>query len=176
MRIQARRWVWLVWVVLVWAMGSTLEAAQQKTDLVGEQTFVTNGQQWSDAQNEVWKVVRSYWHVETAEEEMTFYHADYIGWALQDPMPVDKPTTRLQMINLFLTRKSHIITIAPVGMRLFGNGTVAVACYYYTELYTNLEGERCAEQGRWTDVLMKQDGKWLLIADHGGPLASEDDD
>ncbi len=175
MRTQARRWGRLVWVVLVCAMsGSTLEAAQSKTDLVDQFTFVTNGQQWTDAQKEVWKAVQSYWQVDTIDALMDRIHPDYIGWGPVDPMPADKPTCRLQLANLMNTRKSHIITIAPAGMRLFGN--VAVACYYYTELYTNFEGKRCVEQGRWTDVLMKQDGKWLLIADHGGPLANEDDD
>jgi len=45
----------------------------------------------------------------------------------------------------------------------------------YTQLYNDSEGEQHTEQGRWTDILMKQDGKWLLIADHGGPSASADD-
>lgn len=157
-------------VVLV---STILAPAQQKTELVNQFTFVTNGQQWSDAQNEVWKVVQSYWKVNTADELMEFIHQDYIGWSPEVPMPVDKPTSRLQLTNWFNTTKSHIITIAPAGMRLFDN--VAVVCYYYTELYSDSEGKQKTEQGRWTDVLMKQDGKWLLIADHGGPNPSEED-
>jgi ketosteroid isomerase-like protein len=153
--------------------GITLEATQQNSELVDEFTFVTNGQQWSDAQNEVWKVVQSYWKVDMLDEEMAFYHDGYIGWGPTDAMPVDKPTCRLWLTDLFTSRKTHFISIAPAGMRLFGN--VAVACYYYTQVYTDSEGKRRVEQGRWTDVLMKQDGKWLLIADHGGPNPSEED-
>ena len=35
-----------------------------------------------------------------------------------------------------------------------------------------LEKEK-VEQGRWTDILIKQDDKWIMIGDHGG-ATSED--
>ncbi len=153
--------------------GSTLEAAQQNSELVDEFTLVNTGQKWSDAQNEVWKVVQAYWEVTTADGLMEFVHPEYIGWGPVDPMPVDKPTCRLWIMNEYNTRKTNIITIAPTGMKVHAN--VAIACYYYMWLYKDAEGKQKCEQGRWTDVLMKQDGKWVLIADHGGPNPSEED-
>jgi hypothetical protein len=27
--------------------------------------------------------------------------------------------------------------------------------------------------GRWTDILMKENGKWLFIGDHGGKTSKE---
>jgi hypothetical protein len=34
-------------------------------------------------------------------------------------------------------------------------------------------GTPVTEKGRWTDILMKKDGKWMRVGDHGGEI--EDD-
>lgn len=175
MERKARQWVLLVLAVLLWAITGApgLATAQQKTELVDQVTFVNTGQKWSDAQNEAWKVVQQYWRVATAEALMEHIHSEYIGWGTLDPMPVDKPTSRLWMINFFNTRKTHITTIAPAGMKIHSN--VAIAQYHYMQLYSDTDGKQKVEHGRWTDVLMKQDGKWVLIADHGGPNPIDND-
>ena len=46
---------------------------------------------------------------------------------------------------------------------------VAIAHYFYTGVYTDSKDEKTNTQGRWTDVLMKDGDKWVIIADHGGP-------
>ena len=46
---------------------------------------------------------------------------------------------------------------------------MAIVNYHYTLLYKDAEDKQQMERGRFTDILMKEDGKWLLIADHGGP-------
>jgi hypothetical protein len=153
--------------------GTALAAAQQKTELDNHVSIANTGQQWSDAQNEVWNVVLTYCRIRQADELMKYIHDEYTGWYSLDPMPVDKAPLRPWIINDENTRKTMIITIAPAGMKVFDN--IAIAHYYYMELYRDEEGKQKSEQGRWTDVLMKQDGKWLLIADHGGPGASADD-
>jgi hypothetical protein len=38
----------------------------------------------------------------------------------------------------------------------------------YTRLYKDSEGKEKREAGRWTDILMKDGNKWVLIGDHGG--------
>jgi len=45
---------------------------------------------------------------------------------------------------------------------------VALADYYYTRIYKDVEGKEKTEEGRWLDVLKKQGDKWVLIGDHGG--------
>jgi len=35
-------------------------------------------------------------------------------------------------------------------------------------LYKDMDGKQQTEQGRFTDILLKEKGKWLLIGDHGG--------
>ncbi|GBD88362.1 hypothetical protein BMS3Abin03_02297 [bacterium BMS3Abin03] len=40
--------------------------------------------------------------------------------------------------------------------------------YYYTQYAKDNEGKKKWEKGRWTDILMKKDGKWVMVGDHGG--------
>jgi hypothetical protein len=39
---------------------------------------------------------------------------------------------------------------------------------YYTQVVKDGEGKEKTQRGRWTDILVKQDGRWVLIGDHGG--------
>ncbi len=47
-------------------------------------------------------------------------------------------------------------------------GNVAIVHYYYSTLIKNVEGKERNRSGRWTDILMKQGDKWVLIGDSGG--------
>jgi len=47
-------------------------------------------------------------------------------------------------------------------------GTTAVAHYYYSTAAEDREGKRKTTHGRYTDVLVKNDGEWFFIAWRGG--------
>lgn len=81
--------------------------------------------------------------------------------------PSNKAITRLWFIDEFNNRKNEIIKIAPTGLKIHGN--VAIVNYHYSFLYRDTDDKQQMEQGRYTDILMKEKGKWLLIGDHGGP-------
>jgi hypothetical protein len=36
------------------------------------------------------------------------------------------------------------------------------------------DGKATTEKGRWTDILMKKNGKWMLVGDHGGEVKMND--
>lgn len=42
--------------------------------------------------------------------------------------------------------------------------------HYYTQVVKNAEGKEENVEGRWTDILMKQGDRWVLIGDHGGRI------
>lgn len=44
---------------------------------------------------------------------------------------------------------------------------LAYVHYYYSYLYKDAEGKEKSSFGRWTDILMKQGDKWVMIGDHG---------
>ncbi len=38
----------------------------------------------------------------------------------------------------------------------------------YSEAKETQDGKKSSESGRWTDILLKQGTKWVMIGDHGG--------
>ena len=61
--------------------------------------------------------------------------------------------------------------LRPIDIKVHGD--FAVVHYFYVEVLVDADGEETTEKGRWTDVLMKQNGKWVWIADHGGSTSDE---
>ncbi len=60
----------------------------------------------------------------------------------------------------FIEHEPHI--------ELFCGGTVAVAAYYFDCTYT-MKGKSVAMKGRDLFTLIKENGKWRVIADHFSP-------
>ena len=128
-------------------------------------------QEWSAVQMEVWKNVQAYNALADAgnvEGFMAYVHNDYLGWNNQSALPNDKAAVRKFVEYEFKTSKTLVSNIKPVGIGVFGN--VAYVHYYYSAIYKDAEGKEKSESGRWTDILLKQGTKWVLIGDHGGSV------
>jgi ketosteroid isomerase-like protein len=131
-------------------------------------------QEWSAAQKEVWKNVEAYtalWEAGNFEGYMAYFHNDYIGWSYSDAMPDNKAKTRKFLEHALKTQKPIMYDMKPVAIGVFGN--FAFADYYYVYIYKDAEGKEKSSSGRWTDILMKQGDKWLIIGDHGGRTSKE---
>ncbi len=131
-------------------------------------------QEWSAAQKEVWKNVEAYWGLYdegNLEGYMGYVHSDYMGWSYSSPLPLDKATLRKALDHDLKTSKSVLSIIKPAAIGVFG--TFAYADYVYTVIYKDAEGKEKSESGRWTDILMKQGDKWVLVGDHGGRTSKE---
>ncbi len=126
-------------------------------------------QQWSAEQQEVWKNVEAYWDRAAAgdlEGFMAYFHEDYLGWSYTSGVPGDKATARKWIAEDMKTEKTLVHTIKPVGIKVHGN--TAIVHYYWAQRVKNAEGKERNESGRWTDILIKQGSKWVMIGDHGG--------
>jgi hypothetical protein len=64
------------------------------------------------------------------------------------------------------SRKTTYLEVKPVANRIFGD--VAIVHYYYSMIYKDAEGKDKTDKGRWTDILLKQGNRWVMIGDHGG--------
>jgi len=126
-------------------------------------------QEWTDAQKEVWATVEAYNDVATkgdAQGFLSYFDDSYCGWSyiMDAPSGKDQATTA---INYWLANsKTHYHTLTPA--KIWVNGDFAFVHYYYTQYGEDSEGKKEWEKGRWTDILMKKDGKWLMVGDHGG--------
>ncbi len=131
-------------------------------------------QEWSAAQKDVWKNVEAYWALYAQgdlEGFMAYFHPDYRGWDYQDALPGTKATGRKFLDYFMKTTKTLVYDITPAAIQIYGN--VAFVHYYYTTIEKELESKAKTISGRWTDILMKQGDKWVMIGDHGGQTSKD---
>jgi ketosteroid isomerase-like protein len=132
-------------------------------------------QEWSAAQKDVWKNVEAYTALgmeKNLEGFLEYFHTDYCGWEYGDPMPTDKSDVRRFLEHTgWKTRTILTYDVKPVAIKIHGD--VAFVHYYYTTIYKDAEGKEKSSAGRWTDILMKQGNKWVMIGDHGGQTSKE---
>lgn len=157
-------------------MKKTLMAMLAVLVLVLLATTPLCAQEWSAAQKEVWKNVEAYWALDAAgnlEGFMSYFHDNYMGWDMNEPLPMDKAAVRKFIDHEYKTTKTLVYDIKPVAINVVGN--VAIVDYYYTEIVKDAEGKEKSRSGRWADVVMKQGDKWVLIGDHGGRTSKDRD-
>ena len=133
------------------------------------------GQTWSDKQLDVWNVIEDQWKT-TMEKDTTgldkYLHEKFLGWDNQNPMPQDKSSAKKW--HRYVTQNSTrlIQELYPVGIIVHGN--TAVAHYFYSQASQNRKGERKTVHGQYTDILVKENGKWRFLAWRGGDNPTND--
>lgn len=131
-------------------------------------------QEWSAAQKEIWKNVVAYWELETKQDLdgfMSYFHDDYRGWSYERALPGDKATVRKFVAVSFQTTKRLAYDIKPAAIQI--HGSIAFVHYYFNETVKDAEGKVKDYSGRWTDILMRQGDRWVLIGDHGGRTSKD---
>ena len=126
-------------------------------------------QQWSPEQLEVWKAVQTYTDLANkgnVEGFLSYFDNSFLGWPYGSDA-VHNKDERAAWIKYYLPLSTNLVsTITPEAIWVKDN--FAFVHYYYSDVSKNSEGKVSAESGRWTDILMKKDGKWIMIGDHGG--------
>jgi ketosteroid isomerase-like protein len=102
---------------------------------------------------------------------MEYFHQDYTGWDDNSPLPTTKEDSRKWLTYYMQGGKIGVYDIKPVAIKVYGD--FAFVHYYYS-LVMEKDGKKEAENGRWTDILMKQGTKWVMIGDNGGSAKKED--
>ena len=128
-----------------------------------------SAQQWTEEQKEVWKGVETYWAAGMSDNPMDFlnyFDDSYYGWSYENGAPTTKADAQKSLSYWITKGKEVLYTITPA--RIWVNGNFAYVHYYYTQVSEGKDGKPLTERGRWTDILMKKDGKWVMVGDHGG--------
>lgn len=130
----------------------------------------SEAQEWSKEQQDVWAGVEKYWAVAAsgdAEAFLTYFDESYVGWNYQSKVPQTKANTAKWIKYGFSKSTSVLYTLTPVA--IWVKGDFAYVDYFFAEVEKNNEtGKNEPRAGKWTDILMKKDGKWVIIGDHGG--------
>ena len=129
------------------------------------------GQELSPEQQEVWRFIERCQEGLSSESEAAFdcFHEDFLGWAYLDLVPRTAEAERKFSRLRFETTETRAYDLRPIGIRV--NGNFAVAHYYLQSVVRGQDGQDVEERIRWTDVLLKENGRWHWMADHGGPIA-----
>ena len=133
--------------------------------------FVCNiqAQQWTAEQKDVWAGVEAYWDVFMSSNPTDFLNYiddSYYGWDNENDAPNIKADVK-KALN-YWTTKGKVVLYRITPARIWVNGNFAYVHYYYEQVFEGTDGKPTTERGRWTDILMKKDGKWILVGDHGG--------
>ena len=122
----------------------------------------------SPEQQEVWKVEQQQWKMDAAKDVSwieTLAHPNLRYWETGAPMPRDRASQAME--SLLLGELDHPRTgDLPISATITGN--VAVVQYNYMIARENYKKDRETVTGHYTDVLIKEGGRWLFIAWAGG--------
>ena len=133
-------------------------------------TGFTSAQQWTAEQQEVWAGVESYWKINESNpmDFLSYFDDSYLGWSYSDEAPGTRDDAVKSYTYWTKQWKRQFHTLIPA--RIWVDGNFAFVHYYYSEVTENDKGKPSSEKGRWTDILMKKNGKWMLVGDHGGEI------
>lgn len=129
-----------------------------------------NAQNWTDEQKDVWAGVEKYWEAGASGDVnsfMEYFDDSYSGWSYSSKVPQSKASSKKWIEEDMKNNTSVLYSITPVS--IWVKGDFAFVHYYYSQIDKNKETSKNRNSdGNWTDILMKKDGKWLLVGDHGG--------
>ena len=146
---HARTWL----VVLCLALLPTLASAQT----------------WNAEQQEVWKLEEQQWQM-SKDKDVSWIdkmvHPNISYWDVDQPGPQNKAS--LQRWNRYNNANATVLEqeLFPISLTITGN--IAVVQYRYSVARENYKKERETSTGKYTDVLVKEGGRWLFIAWSGG--------
>jgi type II secretory pathway pseudopilin PulG len=128
-----------------------------------------SAQTWSAEQQEIWKLEEQQWQM-AKDKDLTWIdkmvHPSLSYWDIDQPSPQNKAS--LGRWNRYNNTTATVLEqeLFPISVTITGN--VAVVHYRYTIARESYKKERETFTGRYTDVLVKEGGRWLFIAWAGG--------
>ena len=128
-----------------------------------------SAQTWTPEQKEAWAFEEQQWQMSRDHDSSwidKMVHPNVRYWDNDQPAPQDKAS--LTRWNRYTSASNNVLEqeLFPVSMTITGN--LAVAQYHYQTARENYKKERETVRGHYTDILLKENGKWWFIAWAGG--------
>lgn len=126
-------------------------------------------QQAASDQAAVWAVIEDQWERNERGDANwidELLSADFVGWPQQSPAPQTKSSVR--MWDAFSSKQMETLEHELFPLSIVVHGDMAIAHYLYTNATRDKKGEVKVSNGRYTDVLVKDEGAWKFISWHGG--------
>ena len=123
----------------------------------------------ADDQAAVWAAVEEIWVAEERGDDDwvdTMLTGDFMGWPAVSPAPRSKASTRLWARFDADQTKGLAHELYPLSIVVHGD--MAVVHYLYTMAIQTKDRQTVTSNGRYTDVLVRDDTGWKFISWHGG--------
>ena len=127
------------------------------------------GDQALDDQAAVWAAVEALWTAEERGDDKwveEMLSADFVGWPNSSPAPRSKSSVR--MWNKFDQEQTNGIAHELYPLSIVVHGDMAIVHYLYTNAVQTKAKKTDISNGRYTDVLVRDDGAWKFISWPGG--------
>jgi len=127
---------------------------------------------WTKEQMEVLAFEEACVTTNDVDEFMGCFHKDFVGWGLGSQVPTSTTDRLKLMADGFENYESDSLLFKPISVIVKGN--MAVISYIQTTKSKNKNTDEVEySTQRWTDVCLKEGGKWTWIADHGVDISSD---
>ena len=133
-------------------------------------SFPAAAQDWSPAQQEVWEFEKACWRDRTPEFVDKCFHSDFQGWGVGSSVPTNKADRGVTSERRRVTEDNVYLFLKPIAITVHGDMATALYIATFTDK-NKVTGEEKTVTERWTDVLVKDGGKWFWIADHGADIS-----
>jgi ketosteroid isomerase-like protein len=130
-------------------------------------------QQWSAEEREVWQALEQCTARSVQKDiqgVLACTHDNFTGWWSEDLVPRTKNTTRTFAPIDYEDNTVRAYELRPTAIRVFGN--CAIVHYYLQAAVRGKDGKDTTYRVRWTDVMLKEGGRWRWIGDAGGPAST----
>jgi hypothetical protein len=131
-------------------------------------TGIASAQQWTEEQKEIWRTVQYYSSLYNSNNMGEFYNYfdnSYWAWNYDGAALLNKDKRSKEMNYWAPYAKENSYFITPFKIRI--NGNFAYADFIYKKISDSKNGKIISDVGHYTDLLMKINGKWLIVSDHG---------
>ena len=127
-------------------------------------------QELSREQQEVWQFIQTCnEHFANRDEAaiLDCFHDDFSGWLYGDTVPRSKQSIT-KFLPFDLETENLAYDLRPISIRVFGD--FAIVHYSLVAASRGSNGEVVWENMIWTDVMLKERGRWQWVGDHGGTV------
>lgn len=127
----------------------------------------------NEIEQEVWQVVSDMnrlWAGDGSTEELkNYFHHDMDAITSTDHDRIEGRDACLAAWKAFVdTTQVHYFREIDPKVRIYGDGTSAVVTYYF-DMSFDMSGQTIKSSGRDMFVLVKENGKWWIVADQFSP-------
>jgi len=127
---------------------------------------------WSKEQMEVLKFEEACVTTNNVDEFMGCFHKDFVGWGQGSTVPTSKADRMKSAVDRFENSESESMLFKPLSVIV--KGDMAVISYIDSGKSTNKTTKEVEySTSRWTDVCVKDGGKWYWISDHGVDITNK---